>query len=121
MPVPWPWAAAWLLLPLGLAGGAGLQADTARGGSSARRLAAARDVPQWVKSAPVLEEDPETSELPYPLDLQPSTWDGPQLTRLGREQLRAAGGTPPPASPSQTAATSSAVGTSPATAGSSGR
>mmetsp|Transcript_92099 Transcript_92099/g.214060 ORF Transcript_92099/g.214060 Transcript_92099/m.214060 type:complete len:166 (-) Transcript_92099:33-530(-) len=44
-----------------------------------QRRSSIRDVPQWVKEAPSLYEDPDVTESPYPLDSSPSTWDGARL------------------------------------------
>mmetsp|Transcript_30206 Transcript_30206/g.89568 ORF Transcript_30206/g.89568 Transcript_30206/m.89568 type:complete len:104 (-) Transcript_30206:181-492(-) len=54
-----------------------------------QKSVAARDLPQWVKAAPSLFEDPEVTESPYPLDEGESTWPGPRLTADGQAQLAA--------------------------------
>mmetsp|Transcript_47690 Transcript_47690/g.103727 ORF Transcript_47690/g.103727 Transcript_47690/m.103727 type:complete len:242 (-) Transcript_47690:47-772(-) len=61
------------------------------------RLRRRRELPDWVKDAPVMWEDPEASESPYPLDMAPSTWDGPRLTDASEKQLYDWGGVMPSA------------------------
>ena len=43
----------------------------------------AKDLPDWIKAAPVIMEDAERSEWPAPVNEFPATWEGPALTPSG--------------------------------------
>jgi len=76
-----------------------------------------RDMPDWARTAPVMWEDPEGTEIPYPLDVPPTTWDGPALTPTSMDQLMTWGGTlPPPTLAPAPAAESNATDTDTAAA-----
>eukprot|EP00444_Apocalathium_aciculiferum_P024208 CAMPEP_0183432368 /NCGR_PEP_ID=MMETSP0370-20130417/57135_1 /TAXON_ID=268820 /ORGANISM="Peridinium aciculiferum, Strain PAER-2" /LENGTH=128 /DNA_ID=CAMNT_0025618315 /DNA_START=98 /DNA_END=484 /DNA_ORIENTATION=- len=59
-------------------------------------VAAVQEVPAWVMAAPMIPEDAEASESPYPSQLEPATWEGPPLTAQGQAALQEMGGALPP-------------------------
>lgn len=68
-------------------------------GAAARQGSIHRELPTWVADAPVMWEDPEATESPFPLQSSPSSWDGPRLTMSSMDILiNQWGGTYPPSS-----------------------
>jgi len=59
-------------------------------------IAKVGEIPGWAKLAPVLWEDPEASEAPQPLELQPPSWSGPALTPSAMQTWLRTGGTQKP-------------------------
>eukprot|EP00927_Polykrikos_kofoidii_P079390 TRINITY_DN76174_c0_g1_i1.p1 TRINITY_DN76174_c0_g1~~TRINITY_DN76174_c0_g1_i1.p1 ORF type:complete len:244 (+),score=39.43 TRINITY_DN76174_c0_g1_i1:193-924(+) len=69
----------------------------AKSGVAQKFTRRSRELPEWVMNAPVIYEDPEVGEMPQPLEVRHSTWDGPLLTQSAKDQLyNEWGGTLPP-------------------------
>lgn len=69
----------------------------AKSGVAQKFTRRSREFPEWVMNAPVIYEDPEVGEMPQPLEVRHSTWDGPLLTQSAKDLLyNQWGGTMPP-------------------------